>query len=520
MTEILTESFCERCGTRYTFESARPRARLKGVRVLSRGLKNFVLSDDTSMDEAMAAARSETDRELTSHQLDAFHKTFNFCMTCRQYTCPNCWNEVEARCLTCAPHLGHEIMPAPFPDLATTGLIGAEVGFNGANGGNGTNGFDYGSVAEADAPPSDGEGDFDLAARLDSLTAGAPVSDPKTPGWSVREKTTSQTGGLLERFRPGENIDADLRAYEQDHFAEPPAEPEMAAEAEAEVVAEAEAVAQPEAISEPEIVAQPEIAAGPEPEPEMAAEPEVVAEPEPQVVAEPEPEMVAVPQAVAEPEMVAVPQAVAAGEPEAVAEPEGIAEAEAAMEPEPVGEPEVVAEADVAAEPELVAEPEPVAAEPQPMAEPEPVAAEPELVAEPEPVAAEPVPDIPLVDVVLQPTWRMVAPDPEPEVPVVQPAEPSVTIPAAATAADPNAEPQWPTRPGWLGGTPAAGLPFLGRAATPQGGLEALWAESTREVVAPTSGRVTSGVQPCISCGLSLSANARFCRRCGTSQPR
>ena len=50
MTEILTESFCERCGTRYTFESARPRVRLKGVKVLSRGLKNFVLSDDTSMD--------------------------------------------------------------------------------------------------------------------------------------------------------------------------------------------------------------------------------------------------------------------------------------------------------------------------------------------------------------------------------------------------------------------------------------------------------------------------------------
>ncbi len=103
MTEILTESFCERCGTRYTFESARPRARLTGVKVLSRGLRNFVLSDDTSMDEAMAAARSEAEREATAQQLDAFHKTFNFCMTCRQYTCPNCWNEVEARCLSCAP---------------------------------------------------------------------------------------------------------------------------------------------------------------------------------------------------------------------------------------------------------------------------------------------------------------------------------------------------------------------------------------------------------------------------------
>jgi hypothetical protein len=73
MPEILTESFCERCGTRYTFESARPRVPLKGMKVLSRGLKNFVLSDGTTMDEAMAAARNETDRELTAHQLDAFH---------------------------------------------------------------------------------------------------------------------------------------------------------------------------------------------------------------------------------------------------------------------------------------------------------------------------------------------------------------------------------------------------------------------------------------------------------------
>ena len=120
MTEILTESFCERCGTRYTFESARPRVRLKGVKTVSRGLKNFVLSDDTSMDEAMAAARAETEREATSYQLDAFHKTFNFCMSCRQYTCPNCWNEAEARCLSCAPHLGREVLPAPFPDLAPT----------------------------------------------------------------------------------------------------------------------------------------------------------------------------------------------------------------------------------------------------------------------------------------------------------------------------------------------------------------------------------------------------------------
>ena len=101
--------------------------RLKGVKVLSRGLKNFVLSDDSSLDEAMAAARSDTDREVTAQQLDAFHQTFNFCMTCRQYTCANCWNEAEGACLTCAPHLGREILPAPFPNLdPATGLTMAD----------------------------------------------------------------------------------------------------------------------------------------------------------------------------------------------------------------------------------------------------------------------------------------------------------------------------------------------------------------------------------------------------------
>ena len=120
MPEILTESFCERCGTRYTFESSAPRTtrRLGQIKVLSKGMRNWVMSDDTSLDEAMAAARNDDERALTSQQLDAFHATFNFCMTCRQYTCGNCWNSTEGRCLSCAPHLGHEILAAPFPDQA------------------------------------------------------------------------------------------------------------------------------------------------------------------------------------------------------------------------------------------------------------------------------------------------------------------------------------------------------------------------------------------------------------------
>ena len=126
MTEILTESFCERCGTRYTFETAAPRrSRVGRVRVVSRGLRNFVMQDESTLSEAMADARSEEERAATALQLDAFHKTFNFCLTCRQYTCGNCWNTAEGRCLTCSPIPGMELPGAAEAEgeaLATAAL--------------------------------------------------------------------------------------------------------------------------------------------------------------------------------------------------------------------------------------------------------------------------------------------------------------------------------------------------------------------------------------------------------------
>ncbi|HEY2888874.1 MAG TPA: hypothetical protein VGJ17_09675, partial [Candidatus Limnocylindrales bacterium] len=124
MAEILTESFCERCGTRYTFEAATPKKhRIGRLKVLSKGLKNYVLSDDASLDEALADARSEEERELSGGQLDAFHQTFQFCMSCRQYTCSNCWNEAEGRCLSCAPLslTGNAQLGSPLDDLLARG---------------------------------------------------------------------------------------------------------------------------------------------------------------------------------------------------------------------------------------------------------------------------------------------------------------------------------------------------------------------------------------------------------------
>ena len=93
--------------------------------------------------------------------------------------------------------------------------------------------------------------------------------------------------------------------------------------------------------------------------------------------------------------------------------------------------------------------------------------------------------------------------------------------PAPANGVElPTAEPQWPPKPEWPAPQASTGLPFLGRPVQPEGGVESLWAASNRELVAtpPAPGRTAGGIQPCISCGLSLSATARFCRRCGTLQ--
>src|SRR4051794_24316275 len=186
MPEILTESFCERCGTRYTFESAAPRKtrRLGQFKTLSKGMKNWVMSDDSSLDEAMAAARNDDEREVTSQQLDAFHSTFNFCMNCRQYTCANCWNVAEGRCLTCAPNLGQEILAAPFPEhvpfeparIEAEAWPEIDLGVAAAAGNGTGNGHTHDSPIDpwsaADGDPIE---DIDPAARLAFLSGEGPL---------------------------------------------------------------------------------------------------------------------------------------------------------------------------------------------------------------------------------------------------------------------------------------------------------------------------------------------------------
>ncbi|MDQ6683247.1 MAG: hypothetical protein M3Y88_08255, partial [Chloroflexota bacterium] len=49
------------------------------------------------------------------------------------------------------------------------------------------------------------------------------------------------------------------------------------------------------------------------------------------------------------------------------------------------------------------------------------------------------------------------------------------------------------------------------------GEAESIWDASARQVA---EGIGAVAIQSCDSCGLSLSASARFCRRCGTPQAR
>jgi hypothetical protein len=109
MPEV-TDSYCERCGSRYFFKPNAPKGlSLKGARVLAKGLKNFVLTDGQSMSDSIALARHEDDHEDSSRLTEAFHRTFNFCMTCRQYACDRCWNEKTGACLSCTPESGQDV---------------------------------------------------------------------------------------------------------------------------------------------------------------------------------------------------------------------------------------------------------------------------------------------------------------------------------------------------------------------------------------------------------------------------
>jgi hypothetical protein len=589
MTELLTESFCERCGTRYTFESSAPRrSRVGRVRTFSKGVRNFVLSDESSFSEAMADARSEDELSATAHQLDAFHKTFNFCLTCRQYTCGTCWNPSEGRCLTCAPSPEADAAAAraDLMRLEASGTAPVEETALVPFGAEGTvsleeTGHSHTDVDEAwpeadlerinavlgyPAPPESLD-DYGVGARppqaedatADIVAAGA-LDAEETTG---REVTGETWGGEPPSIAPEPDASA---------VTEAPDEPDALAAVteaadEADVAAELdEAAAVAEVSGEPGVAAELEAsretgraagAAGAAGAELIGATPgqsleDAIAAYESRLEAQEIAEAASAARAMAEQEpkaAEAIPAAEAPAPQEEVpiagiAPPtaaEQVADEPAFIEtpaPEPIVASSQAAEPPVevaaAAEPQID---EPAAAAEQPADVPPP----PEQAAMPEPEPAEavapPPPPTP-TDIIAQPTWPPAPPQPASDgapAPAAEPPSPPAATPDQAPDApapwlrvapdnDAGPAPQWPSTPP-LRSSSGREMPttLAGRPLLPRDDASALWAASAREVLGsapvgtPSQATVPSP-QPCVQCGLSLSASARFCRRCGSRQ--
>ncbi|HEU4672230.1 MAG TPA: hypothetical protein VFS32_04960 [Candidatus Limnocylindrales bacterium] len=557
MAEILTESFCERCGTRYTFQAAAPRRqRLGKVKVLSKGLRKYVLDDSTTLDEAFAEARSDEEREISSHQVEAFHQTFNFCLTCRQYTCANCWNEAEGRCLTCAPNLSQEILPTAFPTLGTTiapppetnghdlasaaDLVWPTIDLRrledagGAADAGATGGVDADAADEpgatADEPLTadldDEAFDSTIAARLDALAGPAtePATSPEASETlealeGPEAPEAAAAGGAVEAVTPPATVPGATEPVERaEEAVDVPLDVLEAVRAKAAAEEAAEQVAEDSGIGAHHEAEHAGVEAGPiaEREPETPVVPEGPAVEPPPTLAEPP----ALP-AAADPADRAAAAAARTAWLLSQFRPGSDEEAEA-----PGAEPAAVAD-----EPARI-EPVPPTAEPgrlEPVTEAAPESA-------PAPPAAADESTSGRDDRVELPTWSIVAPI-DAETPLepahLEPAEPTAgptAQPALPEPAAPNdvrwPAPAWPSTPEsapvWT--RPAAERPSwpqpdpVNLAPRPAGGTSGLWAESSREVLSRNGGTAATGVQACVNCGLPLSATARFCRRCGSAQ--
>ena len=498
LADTLTESFCERCGTRYEFQAPTRLNPLRKTRGLFGGLRNYLTSQDALSDAMGDAMRSEEDN-LASAQLDAFHESFNFCIDCRQYTCVNCWNDDAGRCRSCAPIPGTDdlVERLAASAVAAPAFADAELAQDDVHRRLGLEAWPTSDLPTDDAIASNGH-------PVESWPAAEALPAEHEP--AIAEFEPALEPAAVEVEVEVEPVVAEFEPKPEQVIAEVEPEPEP-------VVAEVEVEPEPViAEFEPEPVmaeVEPEpVVAELEPEPEPAAA-EVEPEPEPIVAeVEPEPEPVL---AEVEPETSRPPLRVVAWDEDSAYQ---------VVEPEPiVPEPEAFV-AEVEPEPEPVAaevEPEPVVAE----VEPEPVVAE----VEPEPVADEPTP--------IRPT-RRIPPISETilDFPTRRSPEPAVEDDRAAAVAD---TPELAARRAQLDrlglGDPGQGpitpdqspMPYRSRGASVsqaelarQAALQgSFWEASAREV-AGAAGHI--GVQSCGQCGLSLSANARFCRRCGTRQ--
>jgi hypothetical protein len=243
--ELFSESFCERCGTRYELGTAEPMTRTRKTRGLVSGLRQFIMSTDSLEDSISDAMRAE-EEQLAARQIDAFQEAFNFCLDCRRYTCVSCWNDDAGRCRSCMPVAGIDDVagfdermaagPALQPAPVETPLLttAEEPAWPAAE-----------PIAPALAWPEADEGVVPVAAEAEEAVVEPPAEVPfEAP---VPEPVEEPIAAMAEVEEP------------------------IAAEAEAEAAAEPEPLVAEEAPAEPlpeEPVEEPIAASAPAPEPQ------------------------------------------------------------------------------------------------------------------------------------------------------------------------------------------------------------------------------------------------------------
>ena len=476
--ETIIESFCERCGTRYSFEPVRKReSKLVGI-----GKSLGILPDDQG---PSVAAR------------DPFHGTFHFCLECRQYTCPSCWNEDAGFCVGCVP------LPDA-PDTAALDAAEAAATMEAASY------MDLALAEQAVLGTPAAWPDADLhRRRMDTLEVGAAalVVDTATRPVDHQPDEDDSWSLTLEPGTPSESAVSDgvgtedpgsLDAGAVDHGHDR-AVPAVATAIVLDTVVDESRDAvvdliQAEAATRDVVADQ---AAEPEAVADQAAEPEAVAD----QAAEPE----------AQPTGVAYPGVAGDAGVEAGVEAGADQTSAASLSPEPVAAAIAVAAAAAAAGPDddleadwadllrhLPAEDDVVPDDwaamapslgpdiaPAPVPAPMPPPAPPEVH---QPPAAQPA--------TTTSPWQLTAPAPDAEArPTAWPPLGPVFRPLSTTEAAP----------------PALHPSVMARHPAPRGVL-------ARGQQAGAPAQLPKGVRPCVSCELPLSASAHFCRRCGRPQ--
>lgn len=466
MSDSLTATFCERCGTRQEFRAPRRVGPLRKTRGFVGGLRNYIAGSD-ALSEAMREGMQAQESVVAAAQLDAFHASIHLCIDCRQYTCNDCWNGAAGRCRSCAP------------------LVGVD---------------DLADRIAASLSPATGTQDEPFAVPVFEHTAAAPLPAASWPQADHEVYPSPLVGGEDPGYAlavvPPDPAFEDEPVEEAAEVSASDTEPAFPSELEP-VAAQADGVAPTDAGEERPPL---RVMAWDADEPTVDEEPST---PEGAVAAERLGPDLAWEQ----------PDADAADDVQVPDE----------FEPTPIAAAVVDRPEPFDAGLEIEIEPAPMAAE----SEPEPAAAGIETQPEPEPSPiappARPAPrrSGPMRDrVVRLPTTSPAVPPPR-----VRIAAESDDLEVAARRAQLELlgldEPAEPATASTESETSQV-LPYRSRGATVsnreataaairEGTL--LWEASAREV---DGAGVT--VQSCGGCGLALSANARFCRRCGTRQ--